>query len=216
MRTGHHPAAAVVAPPEIVVASVVLPVGSVDAHLDTQLAALRDQTYPGSWELIVVLDASGAETRLDEALVRSAATIGTTVVQTGAGRGAPHARNVGATAARGTYLLFCDADDEVAPTWLETMVVALEEHDVVGGALDERKLAMKGQEHWRPPATPDDLPSLLGWPYAVSANMGVRRDLFEEVGGFDETLVRGEDIALSWELTRHGQTLAYVATAVVY
>ena len=80
----------------------------------------------------------------------------------------------------------------------------------VGGHLDESVLAVPGQEDWRPPATPGGNPSFLGHPYLVSANMGVHREDFEAVGGFDTTLIRGEDIAVSWALIERGIELGHV------
>jgi glycosyltransferase involved in cell wall biosynthesis len=127
-------------------------------------------------------------------------------------RGAAHARNVGAAAATGDVLAFCDADDLVAPGWLATLVAALARHDATGGRLDE----MVGlTSHHRPPPTPNALPTFLGVPYIVSANLAVPRALFEEVGGFDTELHRCEDIAFSWKLLVAGSTIGYVDGARV-
>jgi hypothetical protein len=96
------------------------------------------------------------------------------------------------------------------------MVVALGAAGAVGGHLEERLLSIPGQESWRPEATPGELPSFLGHPYLVSANMGLRRNAFDKVGGFDTTLIRGEDIALSWDLIEAGVDLAYAPKAVMH
>jgi glycosyltransferase involved in cell wall biosynthesis len=131
-------------------------------------------------------------------------------------RSASHARNVGAAAASGDLLLFCDGDDVADPAWMSELVAALGQHRAVGGHLEEELLAIPGQEHWRPPATPGALPTFLGQPFLVTANMGVTREAFELAGGFDTSLVRGEDIALSWDLLDHGVELAYASGAIIH
>jgi cellulose synthase/poly-beta-1,6-N-acetylglucosamine synthase-like glycosyltransferase len=224
--------------------SVVIPVGRVDHELELQLAALAAQSHERPWELVLSLNTSDAEARAElEALVArhaghaagagdgpAAAEPGGSVTgasMAGPGfvplvvdssdlRSASHARNVGAAAASGRLLAFCDGDDIADVDWLRHLVGALGEARAVGGHLDESVLAVPGQEDWRPPATPGGLPTFLGHPFLVSANMGVHRDDFEAVGGFDTTLIRGEDIALSWDLLERGVELAYCAPAVIH
>jgi cellulose synthase/poly-beta-1,6-N-acetylglucosamine synthase-like glycosyltransferase len=60
------------------------------------------------------------------------------------------------------------------------------------------------------------LPTFLGVPYVVSANMAVDHETFEDAGGFDAGLLRCEDIALSWKLQSRGVELRYVPDAVVH
>jgi exopolysaccharide biosynthesis WecB/TagA/CpsF family protein len=121
---------------------------------------------------------------------------------------------MGAAAAAGDLLLFCDADDVVHPDWLLRMVEGLEHAVAIGGPLV--RIDGERADRWeRPPATPGSLPTFVGVPYVVSANLGVRREVFDEVGGFDDGLVTGEDIALSWALLRRGHDLAYVPDAIV-
>ena len=45
------------------------------------------------------------------------------------------ARNQGVAAAKGDLVLFCDADDVVDKHWIQSMVTALADLDVVGGSL---------------------------------------------------------------------------------
>ena len=197
--------------------SVVVPVGRVDDDLVVQLQALAAQKTDDRWELVLSLNSpEPAERAALEAALEGRDGLVARIVDSSRLRSASHARNVGAAAAEGELLLFCDGDDVAEPAWLAEMVAALEEHDAVGGHLDEDLLAVPGQEHWRPPATPDALPTFLGRPYVVSANFGVRRAAFDAVGGFDTSLVRGEDIALSWDLLDRGYHLAYAPAAVMH
>lgn len=201
--------------------SVVIPVGRVDDDLPLQLEALVGQSYDGPWELVLSLNTADAAERraLDPLLEDVAASEGlieVTVADSADMRSASHARNLGAAAAAGDLLLFCDGDDIADEDWMTSLLGALETERAVGGMLEEELLAVPGQQDWRPPATPGELPSFLGFPYLVSANMGVHRDVFEAAGGFDTTLLRGEDIALSWDLIDAGVELAYAPGAIIH
>jgi len=192
-----------------------MPIGGIDEFLPAQLHALASQEYDHPWELVLSINQPGMSTdaRVTGAELHPMATL--TVLDSSSERSAAHARNAGAAAAAATALAFCDADDLVEPTWLAAITGALADHPVVGGHLDETHLSPPGQERWRPPATPGDLPSYLGHRYPVSANMGARREAFEAVGGFVEGLTRCEDIAFGWDLADAGIELAYVPEAVV-
>lgn len=199
--------------------SVIMPVGRVDDDLPLQLEALDGQSYGGSWELVLSLNSddpaqrAALERLADE---RDADRITTKIVDSSAVRSASHARNVGAAEASGDLLLFCDGDDIADADWMTAMVAALGDARVVGGFLEEEVLAVPGQEDWRPPATPGALPRFLDFPYLVSANMGIYRAEFEAVGGFDTTLIRGEDIAFSWDLIERDVELAYAPDAIIH
>ncbi len=198
--------------------SVVMPVGRVDAELSEQVTALAGQSHPGPWELIVSLNTPDQAQRnaLDELLEPNADELSVRVVDSSDHRSASHARNIGARAADGDLLLFCDSDDIAHSEWVEQLSAALDFYGAVGGFLDEDVLSVPGQEHWRPPATPGDLPTFLGHPFLVSANMGVIRSNFAAVGGFDTGLIRGEDIAFSWDLLERGVELGFCAEAIMY
>lgn len=201
--------------------SVIIPVGRVDRELAQQLEALAQQSFDGSWELVLSLNTPdpGATAQLDDLVDGhrvAGAPFTASVVDSSDRRSASHARNVGAAKAAADRLAFCDGDDIADLDWLRHLVAALDRHRAVGGHLDESVLAVPGQEDWRPPATPGGLPHFLGHPYLVSANMGVHRSDFEAVGGFDTTLIRGEDIALSWDLIERGVELGYCAPAVIH
>lgn len=201
--------------------SVVIPVGRVDDDLPLQLDALARQSYDGAWELVLSLNTDDvaerqALSRLVEQHRPEDARFTVEIVDSSATRSASHARNVGADAASGELLLFCDGDDIADEDWMVELLAALDSADAVGGFLEEDLLAVPGQEDWRPPATPGALPRFLDFPYLVSANMGVARSVFHAVGGFDITLIRGEDIAFSWDLIERGTELAYAPDAVIH
>lgn len=201
--------------------SVIIPVGRVDEDLSLQLEALAGQSYTGRWQLVLSLNSPDrAERTALENLVEKASPsvdgFNAIIVDSSDVRSASHARNRGAAAASGELLLFCDGDDIADADWMSALLGELGTYQAVGGYLEEELLAVPGQEDWRPPATPGALPAFLDFGFLVSANMGVERSVFEAVGGFDTTLVRGEDIAFSWDLIDKGVELHYAPDAVIH
>jgi GT2 family glycosyltransferase len=197
--------------------AVVIPIGGADPHLEAQLAAVLGQPAPFEFEVVLSVNSSVPTvvdfvsrivSQIDDRRVR--------IVDSSAKRSAAHARNIGAAASTAPLIAFCDADDEVAPAWLENLVRGVDARHATGGMLDETRFAIPRQQKWRPPATPGALPTFLRAPYLVTANMAVDRAVFERVGGFEETLIRGEDIAFSWALTRAGVALVWVPDAIVH
>jgi GT2 family glycosyltransferase len=206
MGTEGHPAV-----PNV---SVIVPVGNVDALLARQVAAVLAQRAKGGFEVVLSLNSpADADRNAIDALVRDLSDARLRVVDATDRRGAAHARNVAANATQAPLLAFCDADDEVHPGWLAALVKGLDAWDAVTGHVNE--LAPRGQEGWRPPATPGRLPTFLGAPYVLSGNLAIRREALAAVGGFDERLTRCEDVALGWALLNHGFRIGYVKDAVL-
>ncbi len=190
--------------------SVIVPVRNGQPWLEDQIRALVEQEYPDPWELIIcdngsTDDSAGLAARWAERYpwIRclDAATI----------HGAPAARNAGVRAARGDLLLFCDADDVVQPGWLASCARALTEVDVVAGVFDFWSL--NGLD--ASPPKPASMRQLGFLPAGLGANLAVRREAFESVGGFAEELLIGEDIDLCWRLQLEGYRFVIEFGAVV-
>ena len=110
--------------------SVVIPVGRVDEDLPLQLEALSAQSYSGPWELVLSLNNNDvAERQALERLVEQHrsddAAFTAEIVDSSDTRSASHARNVGAAAATGDLLLFCDGDDIADEDWMVRLIEAL-------------------------------------------------------------------------------------------
>jgi len=195
--------------------SVVIPAWNAGMTLGAQLAALRAQVDAPAFEVIVADNGSTdgtasvvAEFQRTWPAVR--------LVDASRRRGASAARNVGAAHARSGRLLFCDADDVAAAEWVRRMASALAEHEFVAGRV-EHALLNPGNDWDVGWAEPTYRESFLPWlPAAGSGNLGIRVDLFRELGGFDETRPSGEDCDLCWRAQLAGHRLAPVPDAVVH
>lgn len=167
------------------------------------LKSVLAQTRPVT-EVVVVDDGSTDNTR--ETLAPYLDRI-TYIHQGNAGVSA--ARNRGAREARGEWLAFLDSDDEWLPGKIERQFQAIEANPqailVYGGA---RVREPDGSESEGRAIPDSELRTALrnGTAIATSAAI-VRRDVFLEAGGFDESLSFGEDWDLWLRLKEHGAFL---------
>ena len=141
--------------------------------------------------------------------------------------GTCYARNRGAEAATGDILLFVDADDLIAPTYLQHALGALDDVDVVGGQVvqfNDRGWNADGDyEFLEPRRVSGDVlaersSTRLGWlPVVNHGGMVVRRSTFERIGGLDEQLTYGGDEPeFSFRLQTRGFSLAFAPEAIMY
>ncbi|MDG3015606.1 glycosyltransferase [Speluncibacter jeojiensis] len=196
--------------------SVVIPTYNALEYLDTQLEALAAQDYSGDFEVIVSDNGStdGLRDHLENHPL--AERLRLKRIDSSAVQGAPHARNAGAAAAHGEFLVFCDADDKVSPGWLSALVGAGQDYDSVSGPVETTTLNTARVAEWRPvnpPEKQEETPGFL--PFGLSGNFGIWRTVFDQVGGFDESLNVGEDVDMSWRIQLAGFTLGHVPAALV-
>jgi glycosyltransferase involved in cell wall biosynthesis len=195
------------AAPEI---SVIIPARDAALTLPDTLAGLAAQLDPGRVEVVVVDDGSSDAT----ATLAGDSDVVTQVVATG-GVGPAGARNAGAAATSGAYLAFLDADCRPAPGWLAGGRTALDTHDLVLGetrARPDRPLGPFDRSLWVTGCSP----------LFESANLFVRRELFDRVGGFESWLVPrrgielGEDVWFGWRAVREGARVRHQPEALAY
>ncbi len=188
--------------------SVIVPGRDAAATIERSLAALRAQEGDISFEVILVDDGSSdgtAELAESEPGVR-------VLRQPGAGPAA--ARNRGAAAARGAALAFTDADCFPEPGWLAAGLRALGRAELVQGAVAPE-----------PVDAPQPFVRSL-WVNGESglyetANLFVRRELFDALGGFEAWLEveigkeLAEDVWFGWRARRAGARTAFCSEARV-
>jgi len=180
--------------------SVIIPYTRTDL-IEATLTQLMRQSYPASLtEIIVVGQHSSSLTH--RWTVKAVETV--TRLYPGAGR------NMGARIATGEYLLFLDDDCEPAFDWVEQNIRELQRSDVgaVGGQVAGKSKAFFAQCV--------DFSSFAFCQtnkrrelQICSASMGVRRETYIEVQGFNETLRTCEDIDLCYRLLKLGYKTVY-------
>jgi GT2 family glycosyltransferase len=194
-------------PPRI---SVVIPTHNGGATLSGTLKALAAQTVPAAEREVIVVDDGSTD---DTAAIAEAG--GARVIRLVPNHGVAIARNRGIAAARASVLAFTDDDCLPAPDWLERVLDAFADPavDGIGGrvvpsadtSLVLRYLAVKNpltplfaellESHallYRlrlylrglsgPPAEGDSGAGLFA---VVGANMALRAELLDSIGGFD-------------------------------
>ncbi len=174
------------------------------------LDCLAAQTLPEErFEVIIGDDGSRPD------LAPTAAAAGRVRVISGPPRTSYAARNAAARRARGAALAFCDSDCLPEPTWLELGLAALEGVDIVAGEV-----------RFQVPARPTiwslltidlflDQQQNVKLSRAVTANLFIRRSLFEELQGFDESLPSGGDYELVGRAVSRGARLRHAPQAAV-
>ncbi len=195
--------------------SAVIPCRNAADRLPRQLEALTREKWQGWWEVVIADNGSKDGTR--EVAERFKDRLPhLLVVDASARRGASYARNVGARAASGEAFLFLDADDEIAPGYLPAMADALAHHDFVAAYRDSESLNagwVRSSRHTHPY---EGFRNFFGFlSHAGGNRMGVRRSIFESVGGFDENLPRGEDVDFCWRVQLAGTPLRLVPNATL-
>ncbi|MGN7704252.1 glycosyltransferase [Cellulosimicrobium sp. 22601] len=199
--------------------SVVIPAYDAVETLPTQLEALLAQRPEWPWEVLVA-DNGSRDGTAD--LVRSWAATRMPelrLVDASARRGPSAARNIGVAAARAPRIAFCDADDRVGEGWVAAVRRALDVHEFVAGPFEGALLnaGMRSAVTWTAQAHGLTVkPFLPQFVTAGSGNMGVRREVFEEVGGFDEGARTAEDDDFCLRVQLHGHALAFDPAIVLH
>lgn len=196
--------------------SVVIPSKNRRALLERCLQALERQDVGlERFEVIVVDDGSAEEYEpvemgLEVRWLRTA------------GVGPAKARNVGARAAKGRWVVLTDDDCEPAAGWLKELGTVLRRapEALVGGRVENGLRACAGSEASQ--VLLDYLYEYYSGPskgsrFFASCNFALSTELYEEMGGFDERfpLAAGEDRDFCDRWLMAGRRMEYASGAVV-
>ncbi len=198
--------------------SVIIPAYNAATTLAEQLEALKGQVYEGEWELIVV-DNGSTDNTADLVREYQQQMPHVSLICAMERKGAAYARNVGVSVAKGDWLVFVDADDEVAPGWLAAMARALCKCDFVAGRLEGEKLNGPEMLKMRQCPQQDGLQKYKYPPYlphAAGTSLGVKRSLHEAIGGFNESMLLLHDTDYCWRIQLTGTELHFVPEALIH
>lgn len=173
--------------------SIVIPALNEEKHLPHLLASIKKQDFK-NYEVILA-DAGSKDKTL-----QAAKDFGCKVVSGGL---PAKGRNKGAEAAKGSLVLFMDADNILtSPSFLKSLIEEFEKRKLglaafpiypVGKKID--KIIYK---------TYNEFIRLSRFPSAFNSVL-VRKDIFEKVGGFDESVKLAEDHYFAWQASKHGK-----------
>ncbi len=194
--------------------SVVVPCFNAASTLAVQLNALSRQSVP-PWEVIVA-DNGSQDASKEIANGFTGRLPRLQVIDASRRRGAGAARNVGAAAATGTFVAFCDADDEVDQRWVEGLAAALQSHDFVASRFDFARLNAPGPAYVHEQETGLQTRQYGYLPHAGGSGLALRRSVHQSVGGFDESISFLEDTDYCWRVQQSGTPLAFAGAAVVH
>ena len=177
-----------------------------DETLSDVEAELSSLTEPGE---IVVVDASSR--RLDHIRQRHEGTVRWLDFQQppGVRVSIPHQRNAGVREARGDIIVFIDAGCRPGEKWLMHLVAPLlEDEDAVTGISADA--GGKGRYELGPEELAEEYVR-----ECPTLNFAFRREVFDAVGGFDDSFAYGSDVDFSWRLIDAGYRIRRAPDAVV-
>ncbi len=209
--------------------SIVIPVLNKVELTKQCLVALADVTQGVDYEVIIVDNGSSDGTH--EFLGNLGGDV--QVIRNPDNFGFAKACNQGAQAASGQYLVFLNNDTIPMKGWLNALVQEVEAHQDVGVVGSKLLYADGTVQHagvvfsraWLTPyhhhrGVAADLPFVNRrheFQSVTAACMLVRRDLFSEVGGFDEAYRNGfEDVDLCLKIKQQGWRVIYQPSSVLY
>ena len=167
--------------------SVVIPCYNQAHYLPDAVGSVVEQTMQ-EWELIIVNDGSSDETAAVAAALVTAHSERAIRVIDQANAGLAEARNAGVAAARGAYILPLDADDMLDPEMLEKCCEILESDPSVSIVYTDRADFGAAQRIVR--AAEFDFETLLRSNHLSYCSL-YRRELWEEVGGYNPNMIWG-------------------------
>ncbi|SRR5579883_821199 len=168
------------------IVSVIMPCYNQGQYLDEAIDSVRSQTYQNV-EVIVINDGSTDALTID--ILCNYQQPGVSIIHT-ANRGPAAARNTGIEQARGVYILPLDADDRIAPTYLEQAVKCLDADPGVGIVYCEAEFFGEKTGRFELPAF--NFPGILLGNMIFNSSVYRKVD-WEKVGGYKDHFHGWED-----------------------
>lgn len=164
--------------------SVIMPCFNDGAYIEEAVASIRAQTYPNI-ELVIIDD--GSDEPETKAVLEKLESSGAVLLHTNRLRPAG-ARNAGIAAATGEYILPVDADDLIAPNYIEKAVKIMDDNDNIGVVYCHADLFGEQSGPWE---LPDYSLEKMLLDNIIFVSAMFRREDWCKVGGYRTTMKHG-------------------------
>jgi hypothetical protein len=176
--------------------------------LEGLVGALEKQDLDAPYEVVIVDNGSAAETAAELHRLQAQTDMSMRVLRIEVNNGPGAARQLGWQQARAPMVAF--TDDDCVPTtgWLRELVARLADADVVQG-----RTLPDPDGDWGPWSR-----SIRGEAedFYMTCNVGYRRSVLEDIGGFDLTFRWCEDTEMALRAIERGARTAFAPQAVVH
>jgi len=205
--------------------SVITPSYNRAIEIDHLLQSLSEQTVdPNCFESIISDDGSTDET---EILIKNWQKKASFTIKyiTQENQGPGSARNHGLKNSIGEFILFIDSDCEAHPKWIETIIDEYNKYgfDACGGpdggkqdfTILQKAIDYSMTSFFTTGGMRGHSEKMLSKFYPRTHNMGIKRKIYEQVGGFGN-LRHGQDIEFSHRILKSGAKIKFIKNALVY
>ena len=202
--------------------SVVVAVRNEINYIEKCIESLFKQDFDGEYEVIVVDGMSDDGTyEMLEKLQKKYKFI----LLKNPKKNAAAGRNIGIDAAKGDAIAFIDGDAIAAKNWLSSIKKAFEKSNAIGvggpdllpedseykaraiGLVMTSPLARGGRFN---PSTQHAMMEKERYvEHIPTCNLCLKKEIFDEVGKFDENFVKGQDLELNYRIVKAGYKLFY-------
>ena len=194
---------------ENVKVSIIMPCYNDGRYIQESIQSVINQTIQ-SWELIIIDDGSDDSETLLYLNKLEHPKIKIYFEEHG---GPSHARNKGIKYASGKYILPLDADDIIAPSYLEKAISVLDQDNSIGIVYCEAEFFDKKQERWNLPNFTIERMLLHNIIFVTSL---FRKSDWEAIGGFDEHLEYGLEDYDFWLSILERKTTVYRIPEILF
>jgi cellulose synthase/poly-beta-1,6-N-acetylglucosamine synthase-like glycosyltransferase len=183
--------------------SVVIPTLNCRNDIDACLAALEIQDYPRDRFEVIVADngsTDGTREHLEKTWVKLCLC---------SQRGRARALNAGLAVARGEIICTTDLSCLAAPDWISTVVSDFDNPEVgcVAGdikllktGVSNRVIDFQERSNYMSPMLALNRQQLPFMPFADGASASFRKQVFDEIGGFEDSFIKAADVEICYRM----------------
>ncbi|MEC4806920.1 MAG: glycosyltransferase [Jaaginema sp. PMC 1079.18] len=200
--------------------SVVIPIYNGEADIPDLLECLRSQSYDTSHVEYLLVDNNSRDRTLELLTAAQTPDFPLKILTETQIQSSYAARNTGIRASQGEIIAFTDADCRPQTDWLKNLVQPFFKPEI--GLTVGEIVGLEGSSLLERHATRHEVLSQKHTlnhtfcPYGQTANLAVRRRIFEEVGLFRPYLTTGGDADICWRILRQNTwKYEFVAEAIV-